>query len=135
MRHCLQVKPNLLLKTGHPVRARASEPLRVAATAARREKGRRVVVTAPLRKAAAKAKTKVRTKEKGEENLQVLTEKEKDMALTMAKAKATGEPILHLFATMPSIRFARDNKGTYNVYTLFRLLKTTVVVLFLTLSY
>ncbi len=50
------------------------------------------------------------------------------MALTMAKAKETGEPILHLFATMPSIRFARDNKGTYNVYTLFRLLKNTVVV-------
>ena len=70
----------------------------------------------------------MKTKEKGEESLQVLTEKEKDMALTMAKAKAIGEPILHLFATMSSIRFARDNKGTYNVYTLFRQLKDTALV-------
>ena len=94
MRRRLQMKPTpLILKTGHLVRAKASELHRVAETAARKEKARRAAVIAPLRKAAAKAKTKVRTRTKEEEGAspQVLTEKERDMAHTMARVKETGE--------------------------------------------
>ena len=106
----LNLTRNLLLKTGHPVRARESVLARVPEV--RSEKARRVLETVHLRRAEERTETRVRTRERDEVNPQVLTAKAREADTTLAKAKATGSfPLfisLHYTAYVVCKRYKKE---------------------------